>query len=88
VGTTIKGANAEEFFPATATVENILWVRFFNFMFVSFLTPLLHTRGVADRFPSDVEIYSCHLNRLLLQLTFNGGNISLRSGVVHETTAF
>jgi hypothetical protein len=75
VRTTIKDANAEELFPASATVENILSVYFFNFTFVSFRTPLLHTRRVANTLLSDVEIHLCHLNRLLLWLTFAGSDI-------------
>jgi hypothetical protein len=80
-GTMINRTNAEEFFPACVTVENILSVRFFNFR-----TPLLHTRRVAATFLSDIEIHSCHLDRRLSLLTFAGGNISLRSTVIHETT--
>jgi hypothetical protein len=87
VGTTIKGANGEESFPVSATVENILSVHFFSFTFVSFRTPLLHKQRVADTFLSDVEMHLCHFNRLLLLLAFAGGNISLRTKVIHETTA-
>jgi hypothetical protein len=82
----IKGANAEESLPVSATVENILLVHFFDFTFISFRTPLLHTRRVADTFLSDIEIHSCHLDRRLSLLTFAGGNISLRNTIIHETT--
>jgi hypothetical protein len=87
VGTIIKWENAEEPLAASSTVENILSVHFFNFTLVSFRTPLLHTRRVADTFLSDIEIHSCHLNRLLLPLTFASGNILFRSRVIHQTTA-
>jgi hypothetical protein len=62
-GTKVNETNREEFFPGHVIFKSILSVRFFNFRFASFRTPLLHTRRVVDAFLSDIEIHWCHFDR-------------------------